>query len=72
MNGIAALSLGEGEQLLTIKIRAGPCAAQSARYIRLTHVQRLGVIFGIDGDGANAELRRRTQNANSDFAAIGN
>jgi hypothetical protein len=41
-------------------------------FIRHTHMHTLDVSVGIDRNGANAQLATGANDANSDFASIGN
>ena len=71
MNGVATRLEGECDQALAVEIGGHAGATQRMRLVRLAHVQRGRVVFGIDGDAGETEIGGRARDADGDFAAIG-
>ena len=74
MDGIGAGQPGDADQFVDLQIAStGPrCAlADQIGLVGLEAVQRQLVLFGIDGDGLDAELVGGAEHADGDFAAVG-
>ena len=72
MDGIGAGDDGRLDDLLTQKIALGRrCRPQKNRLIRLAHMRRVGIGFGIDGDRADTHSLGGAHDAAGNLAAIG-
>ncbi len=67
---------GDGDERRNIEIpfdrRAAVGGPDQIGLIGLETVQRKAVFIGIDRDGAEAQFRCRPENADGDFASVGN
>ena len=73
MDAVDAVGLGERHDPLDVEVRANRLArlAREVGLVRLEAVERETVFMGVDSDGANAQFVRRPEDADGDFAAIG-
>ena len=73
MDAVDTEGLGERHDPLDVEVRANRLArlAHQVGLVRLEAVEREAIFMGIDGDGANAQFVRRPEDADGDFAAIG-
>ena len=72
MDGVDALGLGQFDDLFHIKIGAdrGLALADQIRFVRLGAEERFLILFGIDRNGADAELFAGTEHTDGDLAAV--
>ncbi len=72
MNGVATGAACDVDQLVDAQIAfARGCGADGISFVGEANVQRGAVGFAEDGDGRDAEFAAGSDNANGDFAAIG-
>ncbi len=73
MNGVDFVRRGHGDNRFDVQIRPDRLAdlANQIGFVRLEAMQRVAVFVGINGDRADAQLVRRTKNADGNFAAVG-
>ena len=72
MNGVATGAARDVDQLIDAQIAfARGCGADGISFVGEANVQRGAVGFAEDGDGRDAEFAAGSDNANGDFAAIG-
>ena len=71
VNGIAALRLGNRDQLVHIQVSRYATALERHGAVGLPHVQGGNIVFGVDGDRADAQLTGCAGDANGDFAPVG-
>ena len=73
MDRVHVGNLGRGDDRRHVEIAVRqPRRADADGLVGKAHVQRVAVGLAVDGDRANAELPAGVQNAQRDFAAIGN
>src|SRR5206468_1597808 len=73
MNGVNIMLLRERDDAGDVEVSADRLAglADQIRLVGLEAVQREAVFMGVDRDRADAQLMSRAEDANGDFAAIG-
>src|SRR5215471_307496 len=73
MNRVDAMARGQSDDRFDIKVRSNRLARLSdqVRFVRLKSMQRVAIFVGVDGDGADAQLMRRTEHPDGNFAAVG-
>ncbi len=69
---IAASLLRNRNNAGHIQISRRPPGAQCHRFIRSTHMQRLGIVLRIDGNAAHTQILHGTNQSQGDLAPIGN
>ena len=73
MNRFHIGDLGGRDHGRHIQVAVGqPRRTDADGFVGEAHVQRVAVRLAVDGDGANAQLATGIENAQRDFAAIGN
>ena len=73
MYGVGAGALGDADQLFDVEIGfRRPAAGQPIGLIRQLHEQCVHVRIGIDGNRADAMVAAGADDANGDFATVGN
>ena len=71
MHGIARAFARDAQDVRGVEIRGDAASAERCRLARAVRMQRCGVVFGIDGDGRDAEVGGGTCDADCDLSAIG-
>ena len=71
MNGVAVLFLGDGQDSRAIQISRHATARQGHGFVRLAQMQGCRFIPGIHRHRGDTQVSGGAQNANGDFAAIG-
>ena len=73
VNRISANFLGEGDDAIDIEIGANRFAgfAEQVGFVGFEAMKGEAIFVGVDRDGANAEFMRGAEDANGDFAAVG-
>ncbi len=74
MDGVHLLDLGEVDDLLDVEVGLQRIVilAHLVGLVRLIAVQGVAVFIGVDGDGADLELRSGPHDAYGDLATVGN
>ena len=72
MDGISPGKLGDADDFLDgeIGLDGAFAPADEIGFIRLEAVQGEFVVLGVDGDGGNAQLRRRAEHADGDLGPV--
>ena len=70
VEGVAARLPRDLDHPLDVEVGRHAPSGERPRLVRDAGVQRLGVVLGVDRDGADTEVGRGTDDADSDFAAI--
>ena len=71
VDGVAAAFDGGLDELGGVEVGGGGAPAQGAHGVGAARVQAAFVVLAVDGDGADAEFRRRAHDADGDLAAVG-
>ena len=72
VDGVGAGATGDVKDQITPQIRfRGRRESEAVRFVGLENVGSGTVGVGVDGDGGNAQLTAGTQNAECDFAPVG-
>ena len=71
MDRIAARFSGSRDDLFDIEVSSSTRTTQRDCSVSAPRVERTGVVFGKDRHGANSELSGGADDANGDFAAVG-
>jgi len=71
MNRLAAGSLCRGDETFTVEIGGGSPAREGDRRIRFHPVQRIGIVFRVNGDAADTQVGAGACDSDGDLAAVG-
>ena len=72
MDGVSAGSLRRGDNRRDVEVAlAGGRRPDAVRFVGIAHVERRPVGIGIDGRCAQAAFAARPQDADGDFASVG-
>ena len=72
MDGLGAGVGGDGQQFVDLQVGVGGGAfAEAVGLVGQPHVQAVGVAFGVDGNGADAELAQGADDTGGDGATVG-
>jgi hypothetical protein len=73
MNGVHVGDLGGADHLGDVQVAFGAARrADAHRLVGKAHMQRVAIRLGIDGDGGDAQFLAGADDAQGDFAAVGN
>ena len=68
---VAGGRFGGGDDGFDVEIGARANGVERVRLVSAAHVQRGGVVLGVDGDGGDAQFARGAHDSDRDFAAVG-
>ena len=72
VDGLGAGVGGDGQQFVDLQVGVGGGAfAEAVGLVGQPHVQAVGVAFGVDGNGADAELAQGADDTGGDGATVG-
>ena len=72
MDGVGAGATGDVEDQIAAQIRfGGRRGSEAVRFVGLENVGSGTIGVGVDGDGGNAQLTAGAQDAQGDFATVG-
>ena len=70
VDGVAAGAFGGGDDLVDVEVGGDAAALEGADGIGLAGVEAAGVVLGVDGDGADAEIGGRAHDADGDLPTV--
>ena len=71
VDGVAAEVGGGGDDLVDVEVGGCAGASEGVGLVGFSEVGGLGVVFGADGDGGDVEFAGGAENADGNFATVG-